>query len=110
MIDFIKENWLILSTILISGLSFLIHLFQKRPKANSLFTAVDMITSDYLPEFILEAEKTGYLGEKKKEIVIDKCLALLKRMIKCDDEAINQAIKLFGIYIEKILATPRKKG
>lgn len=107
--DFIIQNWQWLACILISFISCIVHLIQKRPVARSLAEQVQWIISNLIPGFIVEAEKTAKPGEQKLDYVINRAIASLQAYMLCDEKELQTARVLFANGIERILATPRKK-
>ena len=111
LFKFLQDNWQWLAAILISFLSFLVHLIQKRPVARNLKDWCDFIVTNYLPQQIINAEKLSPCsGETKKADVLEHAINTLGLFIKLSDSDKDFAVDVFSRAIENILATPRKKG
>lgn len=108
--DFIIQNWQWLACILISFISCIVHLIQKRPVARSLKDWVDFIIAEYLPQDIVNAEKLSPCsGDTKKADALSHALNTLKCFICLTEADEAFAIEHFSQAIERILSTPRKK-
>ena len=107
--EFLVENWQPLVAGLLAVISFICALVRKKPSAWSLSDYVRLIEAQFLPTYIIDAEQSGFSGNRKKEIVLSKCMKALKGFIRCDDKQLDSAYVQFADALEVILSTPRKK-
>lgn len=100
------NHWQLLLQLVISIVTFVILLFQKKVKVEDAMAGL-LIS---LPDYIKDAEKSGATGTQKFVIVFQKCLTYLSFatgdsldvVSACYATQINEAI-------ENILSTPQKK-
>lgn len=101
---FITENWKLLIALALAVANLFVAIFRKKVKV------VDNIPGfilDHLPMFITSAEKMISGGSNKKEFVLSSIDELLRIHFGV---GIEDYIDFVDQAIEKILATPQKKG
>ena len=109
IVTFIVNNWQLVLAAFLAFCSFIMALIRKRPSAWNLADYIRLIISQFLPGYILDAEKTGFTGERKKELVLSHCMKALKGFVTCNDKELDEAYCQFENALELILKTPRKK-
>ena len=103
MLDFIKENYaLILSIILILLDLVVIPCLSRNGKQASKDNKFYKII-EKLPEYIQQAEEMFTKGSNKLNFVLQKI------HLDCIEKKIEYNEELFQSYIEEILETPQKK-
>lgn len=111
ILDFLKNYYREIITMISAIVCLILFIVRKKPSMN-IIDEVKVLVSEHLPEFILAAENTKMSGPDKLDLVVNLSLFFigksLKRSLK-EDEA--SYFKTFVIdEVEKILATPQKKG
>ena len=106
--DFLVANWQPIVSAFLSLVAVILVVIKKRPSANSLMHYIEFICSS-IPNYINEAEKTGYTGSRKFAIVLGKCMNVLHRCLLTNEDDDRTAKQIFTAQIEAILSTPQKK-
>lgn len=105
ILDFIKDNWQLIASVLTLICSLVIFILKKKPVMNEM-DCILLKVMEKLPEWIAQAESLKG-AEVKKSLVIES----VKKFVK-DEFSINlpdSYVALIGTYIENILLTPQKK-
>ena len=111
ILDFIRDNWYYLLSILILLLSFIISIVRKRANSN-LVDSVKSSLLELLPSFISLAEISEVPGEDKKNFVINLALDRISSLLGCklSDADSSYWVSFISSSLESILSTPQKKS
>lgn len=104
VIDFIKENWQLIASVITLICSLVIFILKKKPVINEM-DCILLKVLEKLPSWISQAESLKG-ADVKKSLVIES----VKKYVKSEFSYSlpDSYIALIDSYIEKILETPQK--
>lgn len=111
MIEFLKQNYLLIIEIVITVIAIVIALIKSRPKTLDSFISLIYEVSSFVPELVARTEKTCLPGTEKKTVVIDSALSALRSLVgrNLTQKESMIASDFFSSYVEKVLEAPQKK-